>query len=394
MNRDMHKRLLFVDDEPILREVYFSLGQALGHGHEVHTAGSGQEALKLLSEKSFDVVVSDLAMPGMDGMEFLNKVVSDYPESARIVVSGFADRLKIAECLTIGHRFFNKPLNFKTLAALLKRICQYSYLVRDERIRRIICGNGALPTPPETYVQLTETLNSPYADLDDVGKIVEQDPGLSTKLLHIVNSAQFGISRQIVTPSEAVQILGIEVLKALMLGVKAFNFYDEKPFVKSTFHDLWSHSLEIAVNARKLAVAEKLSTEVCEECFLAGLLHDIGKLILAANAERQYQLVLDLSKKAAIHLHQAEMGIFSCTHAQIGAYLLALWGVPDSVIRAVELHHSLEKAKFEGFDILLAVHLAQNLKPDRKKQLDLPLLRRLGLEERIPEWETALQAEE
>ena len=389
----MHKRLLFVDDEPILREVYTSLGQTLGHGHEIQTAGSGQEALKLLSHKSFDIIVSDLAMPGMDGMEFLNMVVRDYPESARIVVSGFADRLKVAECLTIGHRFFNKPLNFKNLSGLLKRICKYSYLVSNERVRRMVCGNGALPTPPETYLRLTDALNSPYADMEDVGKIVEQDPGLSTKLLHIVNSAQFGISRQIVTPTEAVQILGIEVLKALMLGVKAFGFYDENPFVKATFKDLWSHSLEVAVRARKLAVFEKLSTEACEECFLAGLLHDIGKLILAANAENQYKLVLELSRKASLHLHQAEVGIFSCTHAQIGAYLLALWGVPDSVIRAVEHHHSLSKATIEGFDPLIAVHVAQNLQPDRKKQLDLTLLRSVGLECRIAEWEQALQSE-
>jgi putative nucleotidyltransferase with HDIG domain len=389
----MHKRLLFVDDEPILREVYSALGQALGQGHEVHTAGTGQEALKLLSQKTFEVVVSDLAMPGMDGMAFLNEVVRDYPESARIVVSGFADRLKVAECLTIGHRFFSKPLDFKILAALLKRICKYSYLVRDEAVRRMVCGSAALPTPPETYLKLNETLSSPYTNLDDVGKIVEQDAGLSTKLLHIVNSAQFGISRQIVTPTEAVQILGIEVLRALMLGVKAFSYYDENPFVKTTFKDLWHHSLDVAVAARKLAVLEKLDAEACEECFLAGLLHDIGKLILAANAEGRYELVLDLSKKAAIPLHQAEIGIFSCTHAQIGAYLLALWGVPDTVIRAVELHHSLERAKLTGFDALLAVHVAQNLEPARRKQLDLPLLRTLGLENRVPEWEQGIRQE-
>jgi putative nucleotidyltransferase with HDIG domain len=390
----MHKRLLFVDDEPVLRELYLTLGQALGHGHEVHTAASGPQALKLLSESRFDVVVSDLAMPEMDGIEFLNEVVQEFPESARIVVSGFADRLKIAECLTIGHRFFSKPLNFKVLSALLKRICKYSYLVSDERIRRMVCGNAALPTPPETYLRLSDILNSPYADMDEVGKVVQEDPGLSTKLLHIVNSAQFGISRQIVTPSEAVQILGIEVLKALMLGVKAFSFYDENPFVKTTFKDLWNHSLQVAVGARKLAVAEKLSPEACEECFLAGLLHDIGKLILAANAEGQYKLVLDLSTKAALPLHQAEIGIFTCTHAQIGAYLLALWGVPDSVIRAVELHHSLDRAKVTGFDALLAVHVSQNLlQPIRKKQLDMPILRKLGLEDRIPVWEEALRSE-
>jgi len=347
----MHKRLLFVDDEPVLRELYLSLGQNLGYGHEVHAVANGSEALKLLSQSSFDVIVSDLAMPGTDGIEFLNEVAEDFPESARIVVSGFADHLKIAECLTIGHRFFSKPLNFQTLASLLKRICRYSYLVSDERVRRMVCGNAALPTPPETYLRITETLHSPYSDLEEVGKIVEQDAGLSTKLLHIVNSAQFGISRQIVTPAEAVQILGLEVLKALMLGVKAFSYYDENPFIRTTFKDLWNHSLKIAVGSRKLAVMEKLSAEACE------------------------------------------VGIFGCTHAQIGAYLLALWGVPDYVIRAIEHHHSLEHAKIPEFNALLAVHLAQNLQPGRKRQLDMALLRKLGLENRIPEWEHALSVE-
>lgn len=389
----MHKRLLFVDDEPIIRELYGTLESVLGHGHEIHTASSGEEALKLLDEKQFDVVVSDLAMPQMDGMEFLNEVVRGYPESARIVISGFADRLKVAECLTVGHRFFNKPFNFKTLAALLKRICQYSYLVSGDRIRRMVCGNGALPTPPETYVRLTETLNSPYADIEDIGRIVEQDAGLSTKLLHIVNSAQFGTSRQIVTPSEAVQIVGIEVLKALMLGVQAFSFYDDKSFAKQTFKELWTHSLQTAVRARKIAAAEGMKTDACEECFLAGLLHDIGKLVLAANAETEYRLVLDLSQKAVLQLHQAEMGIFSSTHAQIGAYLLALWGVPDTVIRAVEMHHSLDSANLQRFEPALAVHLAQNLEPARKKQLNMALIEQLGLLDRIPVWEQALQSE-
>ena len=370
------KRLLFVDDEPLIRELYGTLGATLGKGHEIHTAASAGEALDLLDEKTFDVVVSDLAMPEMDGIEFLNEVVRGYPQSARIVISGFADRLKVAECLTVGHRFFTKPFNLNGLSVLLRRICQYSYLVSNDRVRKMVCGTGALPTPPETYVRLRELVASPYAHIDDISAIVEEDPGLSTKLLHIVNSAQFGIGRQIVAPSEAVQIAGIEIIKALILSAQVFGFYERHSFNRGAFKHLWAHSVNTAIAARKLAILEGLPSEAVEECFFAGLLHDIGKLILAANAEREYEVAMELASKASLPLEQAEMGLFSSTHAHVGAYLLALWGVPDSVITAVELHHSLDSNRISGFDIAVAVHVAQNLEPGgaRKKLLNTALL--------------------
>jgi putative nucleotidyltransferase with HDIG domain len=388
------KRLLFVDDEPLIRELYGTLGATLGKGHEIHTAASAGEALNLLDEKNFEVVVSDLAMPEMDGIEFLNEVVRAYPQSARIVISGFADRMKVAECLTVGHRFFSKPFNLNGLSVLLRRICQYSYLVSNDRIRRMVCGTGALPTPPETYMRLRELVASPYAHIDEISAVIEEDAGFSTKLLQIVNSAQFGIGRQIVAPSEAVQIAGLEIIKALMICTQVFGFYERQGSRPAAFKDLWRHSVNTAVAARKVAMVEGLSTEAADECFFAGLLHDIGKLILAANAEREYAVAMELAAKASLPLDQAEMGLFTSTHAHVGAYLLALWGVPDSVITAVELHHSLDPNRITKFDAAIAVHVAQNLELGgaRKKLLNMALLEKLGLTDRLAIWEKAIAA--
>src|SRR6185436_3110683 len=109
------------------------------------------------------------------------QVVERNPEAARIIISGFSDHLKVAQCLTVGHRYFNKPLDFKLLIALLERVCSYNHLIKSDKLRRSICGRRALPSPPELYLRLSALIDSPYSDMDQIGKLVEQDAGASTK---------------------------------------------------------------------------------------------------------------------------------------------------------------------------------------------------------------------
>jgi CheY-like chemotaxis protein len=214
-------RILFVDDEPILQDLYGSMEPEL-KDYEVFTANCGQEGLRFLGEHKFDVVVTDLAMPGMDGIEFLSKVVDSQPDSVRIVISGYADQIKIAQCLSVGHRYFNKPCDLPALVTLLRRLAQFRNIVSNPKIRNVIGGLGSLPVASETYLKLSELLGSSYASLDDVAEVVERDPVVTARLLQLVNSALFGFPRRFVSAREAVQFLGTEMLHALVLGLKAY----------------------------------------------------------------------------------------------------------------------------------------------------------------------------
>lgn len=375
-----------------MREFYTMVGSLLGPEYEVFTAGSGREGLAFLHDTPVDIVVSDLVMPEMNGQEFMTAVARDHPESMRIVISAHEDQLTVAQCLMFGHRYFSKPFDLKNLAGILKRICHLKHQVGSEKLKRVICGLGALPTPPRIYLRLTQALNSPYSSMEEIGAIVQEDAGLTLKLLQISNSAFFGHRRKVITPMDAVQLVGLEILRALVLCVHAFKFYQDRKFTSISAGDLWDHSLRIATAARKLARYENLAENACEESFVSGLLHDIGKLVLAANADSDYRAVMNRSRAEGTPVDQIEWETFGATHAQVGAYLLGLWGLPEPIVRTVELHHSLDQVSTVGFTPAAALHIAQFLErtPNRVSQLDTRFLRQIGVENRVSEWQRVL----
>jgi len=384
------KNILAVDDDRIMLRLYATLQSLLGPGFEVFTALGAAEAFALMEKSKFEIVISDLNMPEVDGIEFLKNVMDAQPGAARLVVSSYSDHLKAAEALNVAHRYFSKPLDIPEFGKLLKRRCHYNYLLNNDRVRQMVFRTGALPILPESCLKLTRVLDSPYTQLDDISAVVEADPGLASRLLHTVNSAHFGISRAVLSCSEAVQIVGLEVLRSLMIGIELFDYYQDRPFIQESFRKLWAHSLQTAIAARKISQAENQSLELCNVAFIAGLLHDIGKLILAANAEREYRIALDLCQKTAVPLEQAERGIFGCTHSDVGAYLLVLWGFPDAVVDAVENHHRL--SNINSFAPALAIHLGQYLDPtaSRSSSLNSALIQRLGLASHLKSWKSLL----
>jgi putative nucleotidyltransferase with HDIG domain len=388
----MRSRILFVDDEPLMREFYMMVGSLLGPEYEVFTAAGGKEGLEFLAKTPVDIVVSDLVMPEMNGHEFMTEVAREHPESMRIVISAHEDQLTVAQCLMFGHRYFNKPFDIKNLASVLKRICHLKHQVGSEKLKRVVSGLGALPTPPRIYLRLTEALRSDFTSMDEVGRIVQEDPGLTLKLLQISNSAYFGLSRRIVTPMEAVQTVGLEILRGLVLCLHAFKFYQTKPFKSVSTSELWEHSFRTAHAARCLAKFEQLNGPQCEETFVSGLLHDIGKLVMAANADTDYQTVVKRSRHEGIPANDIELEIFGATHAQVGAYLLGLWGLPEPVVNTVEMHHSLNTVADKGFTPVTAIHVAQCLEPSpsRISRLDTAYLKRIGVENRILDWQSVL----
>jgi HD-like signal output (HDOD) protein len=251
-----------------------------------------------------------------------------------------------------------------------------------------------LPSLPALYVQIVEELNDPSATIEHIGKIVSQDLAMSAQFLKLVNSAFFGLSRPASSPSEAAMYLGIDTIKALILSIHTFSQFNDLNGCTFKLDALIHHSLRTAARARDIARLEDATQKIANECFVAGMLHDIGKLLMAANYPGDYDRVTRLMEEDGQSSCQAEKEIFGVSHASVGGYLLGLWGLPVTVVEAIALHHSPHRTSSPSFGPLAAVHAANvfehertvTLRADAENELDCPYLGALGLKERVPVW--------
>jgi len=387
------KRVLFVDDDPnILRGLQRML-RPLRREWEMTFVESGQQALEVLRETPMDIIVSDMRMPVMDGAQLLSEVQRRYPHMVRIILSGHSDKEMILRSIGPTHRFLAKPCDAEVLRTTIAKACALRELLNDETLKQLVVGIENLPSLPSIYMEIMEELSSPDASLSRVGQIISKDVAMTAKILQIVNSAFFGLPRRIESVSQAATLLGLDTIKALALSTGAFSQFEGGDLPGFSLDELWRHSLSVGTLAQKIAKAQRQSSKLCDDALMAGLLHDCGKLILAAKLPERYASVRALSKSQGILMLKAEKDTFGTTHAELGAFLLGLWGLQDPVVEALAFHHCPGKYPGRDFTVLTAVHVANVLERELAENssadvggMDMTYLGALGLEGCIEGW--------
>ena len=397
------RKILFVDDDHLTLEMLRKMLSGMRREWDIHFTDNGPDALKLLAESNFDVIVSDMRMPEMDGTELLTRIREDYPWMVRLVLSAFADHKVIMRTVRLAHQYISKPCNIDTLKTTIDRVFALKALLKDEKLKRLISRMEAFPALPATYARITELLREPEASIQAVGKVIAEDLGMTAKILQIVNSAFYGIARRVTGPEEAVVFLGLDTIRALVLTIGLFSGFEESGIPKKMVENIYGHSLRTGTLAKAIAIREKMGRDLVEEAFMAGLLHDLGKLVMVHNMPDHYAELLQATMDKNLPIHEAEMHIFGATHEQIGAYLIGLWGLPDSIVDAVAFHHCPDRCPTTAFDPLGAVHVADamaHVNPDsggdiHGNRLSMAYLERLGLIDHLDGWiDLALELED
>jgi HD-like signal output (HDOD) protein len=389
----MKKRILFVDDEPNVLSGLQRMLRTMREEWEMVFAESGTKALEEMARQPFDVIVSDMRMPGMNGAELLRETMRLYPATVRIVLSGHADRELVNQCVGVAHQYISKPCDPEQLKSLIQNATFIGSKLMDQEVKRIVGSIESLPSAPRLYMALEKALKDENTSLQILGDIIQQDMGMTAKLLKLVNSSFFGLRRTIENAQEAVTYLGVETIKGLVLANGIFENAQPLHIRAFSLNDLWTHSILVATGAKKLAKLEGLNQAGMDEAYVGGILHDLGVLVLATNFPQQYERVTEMVQAERISIPIAEQWEFGVTHAEIGAYLLGLWGIPASILKIVSLHHRPRMSQESGFSPLLAVHLADvfvNSKDDlpfkENSSLDLKMLEEHGFSPKLEHW--------
>jgi putative nucleotidyltransferase with HDIG domain len=375
------KRILFVDDEPRALDGLRRMLYPFRNDWEMVFVSSGREALQQLEASEFDVLMTDIRMPEMTGIELLAEVANRHPGVVRMVLSGTADQDMTLRSVTLAHQYLMKPCDAKTVRAKVEHALNFHPTLENPALMQVISRLHSLPSIPAVYMKLMEALQSPAVSIAEVGQIISQDLGMTARVLQLVNSAFFGISRHITTPAEAAVYLGIDTVKALALNVAVFSKFNSMASPFFSIDRLQEHSSEVGLLARNIAKSLGQSKAAIEDALVAGMLHDIGKLVLACNYPEQYQEVQLLAREKSIPVWEAERAIFGTAHGEVGAYLLWLWGIPGAITEIVARHHRVQVESTLTATPLLAVQLAdglsntgsdQHLDPQRLAALGLP----------------------
>jgi HD-like signal output (HDOD) protein len=379
------KRVLFVDDERKVLEGLQRMLRPQRREWAMAFADGGEAALALLAQEPFDVVVTDMRMPGMDGAELLEKVRQLYPRVGRIVLSGHTELEFAFRAARVAHQFLLKPCDADMLRAAILRTCNLQTLLASESLARVVGEMGELPSAPRVYSSLTAALGDPNSSLGQIGAIIEQDVALSAKILQLVNSAFFGLSRDITSVHHAVSYLGVDILQGLVLSVEAFRVFKSSPcLTRFSIDEFQAHAQLTARIARTFTLPKVMGDAAVSAC----VLHDVGKLVLAARLPDQLQQAMGVASEQNRALHEVEQELYGVTHAEIGAYLLGLWGLPAPVTEAVAYHHVPCRVPHHGLDPVSVVYLSNLLAHEFEgtptAAEPAPVLQELGVIDQYP----------
>ncbi|MEK7795014.1 MAG: response regulator [Candidatus Hydrogenedentota bacterium] len=397
------KRILFVDDDKSALDSLRVMFHGMRETWDLAFVSNARAAMELMGKTgAFDAVVTELRLPGESGADFLRQVMMEFPLTVRLVLAANLNREAISECAPIAHQMLMKPCESQRLRGAVGRALSLQDRFSGTFLKTTLMNIGSLPSVPVVYTEIVQEMQREDFSIEKIGRIMERDAGMSAKVLQIVNSAHFGLRHEVSNIVHACALLGLDNIRAFVLFARLISDIEGHKLPKGfSLNALWNHGLVVGGYAKRIAQHENATRKVVDNAYTAGLLHDIGLLILASQLPEKLADIFARAKaenKTVVDAEKLEIG---ASHADIGGYLLDLWGLPTPIVTGITYHFypstrpeavylDEEEAEFEA---LTAVHVAnyfceeQDASPDELiTPIDMNYLEEIGLGDRVGSW--------
>ncbi len=353
----------------------------------VMTSDSPRAALDIVDQHEVQAVFCDLESRLESGVSMLAHLENEHPRVARLAVSRHPDMDRASPDGLHAQQILGTDDSSDELRHALERVLRLNACLHSDRVQAIVGEISQLPSVPQSYLALVRAAKDPSSGLNSIASIVQSDPAMSLKVLQLVNSAFFGLSKRIASIEQAVALLGVEMLKALAMSAQIFTACEMKPQPKFSIERFQTYSILTARFASRFFDERSLR----EAAFTAGMVHDIGKLIIAMRHPREFDEVLTIAMRDSRPFDDVERQVLGASHAEIGAHLLSRWGIPFPIVECVALHHSTADLDGHHCELIAGVHAADALTGilscgDPESVLDTAFIERCGLTSQLPRW--------
>ncbi|MBN8220538.1 MAG: HDOD domain-containing protein [Spirochaetes bacterium] len=294
-------------------------------------------------------------------LNLLFKIRESNPALPRIVAfSKVAIPMNVMISMRIGHRFIDLNEDSAALASIIGDAVRLTQYFMSEEIQKYVRNLAFLPRLPDLYVRVEEAVHAPGSSLSKAAEIIERDQTVTSLVLKLVNAAAFAGKKPVTKIGEAVTRIGINNLKAIILAVSIFS--GKIGYGGGIdFNSLHTHAFTVARCSRRLAESEGLPPWSQDMIFLAGLLHDIGALVLLTSNGKLYEETLIRAQTQNLNMLELEKTAFGVDHAVLGGYVSRLWGFPDMISELIMHHHGAPKEDVSFRIVQAADALTQKL---------------------------------
>ena len=282
-----------------------------------------------------------LAIFGMDNAgceDFFSSLRKKAPEVIRIGLLPDQEKKNVAKSLEYAHECIAAHCDMSQMEILIARsLYVWEKARRNPRLAELMSNLHTIPTPPAVYFDIRDELESPRGTAHSVAEIIAKDPAITAKLLKVANSGFYASPRTIADLDDAITLLGIDLVLALVLSA---HLYNQLPIPGLKLDELWKHSIAVATLAKEIASHEQGSRAIISRCAIAGLLHDLGQLVFLANMPDTYYSLIRDARGNETMLLEMELEEFGIGHPELGALILSLWDLPEEVVHAIANHHT------------------------------------------------------